>query len=101
MLVFFLGLISYSSKIINPFIALKGLIILQIGDRQVAQISKNPTRYISHNYEHFNKYMESNGYIVEQMGQVFQLNGSTNSKSFLSEGFLFGNYYIFTEHNNK
>ena len=56
-----LGSISYSSKISNPLIGLKGL---------------------------FTIYMESKGYTVEQMGRGFQLKKGNESKLLVSEGFM-------------
>ena len=43
--VLFLGLISYSSKIANPFIGLKGLILINSSDKDIVQVSIDPVRY--------------------------------------------------------
>lgn len=91
-----LGSISYSSKIINPFIGLKGLVQISIGGEKVEKISDKPLRYISKSYEDFTKYMESEGYKVEQMGRGFHIEKGTEVKLVVSEGFM-GVYEIFSE----
>ncbi|MGL5755451.1 MAG: hypothetical protein ACRCYC_09020 [Paraclostridium sp.] len=88
-----LGSISYSSKISNPFIGLKGLLQISIGGEK---ISDNPLRYISKSYEDFTSYMETKGYTVEQMGRGFQLKKDNESELLVSEGFM-GIYEIFSE----
>lgn len=88
--------ISYSSKIDNPFIGLKGLAQISIGKEKVEKISDEPLRYISKSYEDFTSYMESEGYTVEQMGRGFQLKKGNESKLLVSEGFM-GMYEIFSE----
>ena len=92
----FLGTISYSSKIANPFIGLKGLAQISIGGQKVEKISDKPLRYISKSYEDFTNYMESEGYTVEQFGRGFQLQKGNESKLLVSEGFM-GIYEIFSE----
>ena len=92
----FLGAISYSSKIDNPFIGLKGLAQISIGEEKVEKISDKPLRYISKSYEDFTNYMESEGYIVEQFGRGFQLEKGNERKLLISEGFM-GIYEIFSE----
>ena len=52
-IVMFLGVVSYSSKIVNPFVGLKGLIQISIGKEKVEKISDKPLRYISKSYEDF------------------------------------------------
>ena len=91
-----LGTISYSSKIPNPFVGLKGLTQISIGREKVEKISDEPLRYISKSYEDFTNYMESEGYIVEQFGRGFQLDKDGQSKLLVSEGFM-GVYEIFSE----
>lgn len=59
-------MISYSSKIVNPFIGLKGLVQISLGEETVEKISDEPLRYISKSNEEFISYMELNGYVVEQ-----------------------------------
>ena len=98
LVVLFLGMISYSSKILNPFMGVKGLVQIELSDNKAKQISKEPLRYISKDYESFTDYMESQGYTVEQMGRGFDLQKSSERKRFLSEGFFMTKYYIFTEH---
>ena len=88
--------ISYSSKIANPFVGLKGLAQISIGKEKVEKISDEPLRYISKSYEDFTSYMESEGYTVEQMGRGFQLQKGNESKLLVSEGFM-GMYEIFSE----
>lgn len=83
-----LGSISYSSKISNPLIGLKGLLQISIGGEKVEKISDKPLRYISKSYEEFTIYMESKGYTVEQMGRGFQLKKGNESKLLVSEGFM-------------
>lgn len=68
-IVLILGSISYSSKIVNPFIGLKGLAQISIGREKIEKISDKPLRYISRSYEDFTNYMESEGYTVEQLGR--------------------------------
>ena len=92
----FLGSISYSSKIANPFVGLKGLVQISIGKGKVEKISDKPLRYISKSYEDFTNYMESEGYTVEQFGRGFQLQKGNESKLLVSEGFM-GIYDIFSE----
>ena len=92
----FLGTISYSSKIANTFIGLKGLAQIFIGGEKVEKISDKPLRYISKSYEDFTNYMESEGYAVEQLGRGFQLQKGNESKLLVSEGFM-GMYEIFRE----
>ncbi|WP_270942803.1 hypothetical protein [Romboutsia lituseburensis] len=89
-----LGYISYSSKIANPFIGLKGLAQISIGEEKIEKISDKPLRYISRSYEDFTNYMESEGYTVEQLGRGFQLKKGNESKLLVAEGFM-GNYKIF------
>ncbi len=95
-LAMFLGSISYSSKIANPFVGLKGLAQISIGGEKVEKISDKPLRYISKSYEDFTSYMESEGYTVEQLGRGFQLQKGSETKMLVSEGFM-GIYEIFSE----
>jgi len=95
-IVVILGAISYSSKIANPFVGLKGLVQISMGGEKVEKISDKPLRYISKSYEDFTNYMESEGYTVEQLGRGFQLQKGTESKLLVSEGFM-GIYEIFSE----
>ena len=92
----FLGTISYSSKISNPLVGLKGLVQISIGGGKVEKISDKPLRYISKSYEDFIDYMELIGYTVEQFGRGFQLQKGNESKLLVSEGFM-GMYEIFSE----
>ena len=91
-----LGSISYSSKIANPFVGLKGLVQISISGEKVEKISDKPLRYISKSSEDFTNHMESEGYIVEQFGRGFQLQKGNESKLLVSEGFM-GMYEIFSE----
>ena len=91
-----LGTISYSSKILNPFVGLKGLAQISIGGEKVEKISDNPLRYISKSYEDFTNYMELEGYTVEQGGRGFHLQKGNDSKLLIAEGFM-GIYEIFSE----
>ena len=95
-IVMFLGVVSYSSKIANPFVGLKGLIQISIGKEKVEKISDKPLRYISKSHEDFTNYMKSQGYTVEQFGRGFQLQKGTESKLLVSEGFI-GRFEIFSE----
>lgn len=90
-----LGLISYSSKILNPFIGVNALIKMERSDKKVEQISDNPVRYISRGEDDFTAYMESQGYTVEQYGRYFDLKKGSDRIGVASEGFL--NYEIFTK----
>ena len=92
----FLGAISYSSKIANPFVGLRGLAQISIGGEKVEKISDKPLRYISKSYEDFTNHMESEGYTVEQLGRGFQLQKGDESKVLVSEGFM-RMYEIFSE----
>lgn len=92
----FLWTIAYSSKIVNPFIGLKGLAQISIGREKVEKISNKPLRYISKSYGDFTRYMESEGYTVEQLGRGFQLQKGKESKVLVAEGFM-GMYEIFSE----
>lgn len=94
LIVMFLGVVSYSSKIVNPFVGLKVLIQISIGKENVEKISDKPLRYISKSHEDFTTYMKSQGYIVEQFGRGFQLQKGTESKLLVSEGFM-GRFEIF------
>ncbi len=91
-----LGTISYSSKILNPFVGLKGLVQISIGREKVEKISDKPLRYISKSYEDFTNYMESEGYTVEQGGRGFHLQKGNDGKLLIAEGFM-GIYEIFSE----
>ncbi len=91
-----LGAISYSSKIANPFVGLKGLVQISISGEKVEKISDKPLRYISKSSEDFTNHMESEGYTVEQFGRGFQLQKGNESKLLVSEGFM-GMYEIFSE----
>lgn len=97
--IMFLTSISYSSKIKNPFVGLKGLVQISIGKEKVEKISDEPLRYISKSYEDFISYMESEGYVVEQLGRGFQLEKGNETKVLVSEGFM-GRYEIFTKYNS-
>lgn len=91
-----LGTISYSSKIFNPFVGLKGLVQISMGEEKVEKISDKPLRYIGKSYEDFTKYMENEGYKLEVLGRGFQLEKNGQYKLLMSEGFM-GIYEIFTE----
>lgn len=88
--------ISYSSKIANPLVGLKGLVQISLGEEKVEKISDKPLRYISKSYDDFISYMELKGYSVEQMGRGFQLEKGNEKKHLVSEGFM-GMYEIFSE----
>lgn len=88
--------ISYSSKIVNPFIGLKGLVQISVGEEIVEKISDEPLRYISKSSEDFMSYMELEGYIVEQIGRGIQVERDSERKVLVSEGFM-GMYEIFSE----
>lgn len=90
-----LGTISYSSKIVNPFIGLKGLVQISMGEEKVEKISDEPLRYISKSYEDFTSHMEKEGYTVEQLGRGFQLKKGSESILLVAEGFM-GGYEIFS-----
>ena len=95
-IVMFLGVVSDSSKIANPFVGLKGLVQISISGEKVEKISDKPLRYISKSSEDFTNHMESEGYTVEQFGRGFQLQKGNESKLLVSEGFM-GMYEIFSE----
>ncbi|MFR2529636.1 MAG: hypothetical protein ACLS9F_18500 [Clostridium paraputrificum] len=89
-------IISNSSKIQNPFIGLKAIVSLEIGNEKVEKISEEPLRYISKSYEDFKNYMEDQGYIVEQAGRSFHLEKNSKKILLFSEGFL-GIYQLFSD----
>ena len=97
--ILFLGLISYSSKIANPFIGLKGLILVNSSDKEVIQLSVDPVRYIgkSDNVEGFVNYMTKNGYNAEQLGSSVSAYNDVKSLSYGIEGFFLSKYNIYTE----
>lgn len=94
--ILFLGLVSYSSKIKNPFIPLKALIQLETSDDNVIKFSDKPLRYMSRCTENFTKYMEYDGYSVDRLGRCFILEKDSEIISLMLEGFM-GSYEIFTK----
>lgn len=100
LIVSFFVIISISSKILNPFIGINGIIKMETGEKAVEIISEDPLRYISNTYEDFTEYMESEGLEVEQVGRGFELKSKNYVKFFMSEGFL-NRYEIFTEYRKK
>lgn len=94
-----LGLISYSSKIANPFIGLKGLILINSSDKDIVEVSIDPVRYIgrSDNVEGFIDYMTKKGYNAEQLGSVVSVYNNVKSVSYDIEGFFLSKYNIYTE----
>ena len=97
--ILFLGLISYSSKITNPFIAVKGLILMNSSDKDIVQISIDPVRYMgkSDNVEGFVKFMTNKGYNAEQVGSSVSAYNDVKSLSYGIEGFFLSKYNIYTE----
>lgn len=94
-----LGLISYSSKIANPFIGLKGLILMNYSDKDIVQVSIDPVRYIgkSDNVEGFINYMTKKGYNAEQLGSCVSAYNGVKSLAYGIEGFFLSKYNIYTE----
>lgn len=92
----FLCIVSYSSKILNPFVGLKGIYKITLSDNKVEKISDKPLRYISRSYTDFTEYMESEGYTVEQMGRGFDLKKGNYRNLLVAEGFM-GVYEILSE----
>lgn len=92
-------LISYSSKIANPFIGIKGLILTNFNNKDVVQISTDPVRYMgsSDNIEGFIKYMSKKGYNAEQLGSSVSVYNDAKSLSYGIEGFFLSKYNIYTE----
>jgi len=103
LVILFLGLISYSSKIMNPFIGIKGLILINSSDKDVVQISVDPARYLSksNNVEGFVKYMTEKAYKSEQLGSSVSAFNNIKSLSYGIEGFFLSNYNIYTEFEGK
>ena len=97
--ILFLGLISYSSKITNPFIGVKGLILMNSSDKDIVQVSINPVRYMgkSDNVEGFVKFMTNKGYNAEQVGSSVSAYNDVKSLSYGIEGFFLSKYNIYTE----
>lgn len=77
---------------------MKGIVQISIGKEKVEKISDEPLRYISKSCEDFISYMESEGYVVEQLGRGFQLEKDNKTIVLVSEGFM-GMYEIFTKYN--
>ena len=97
--ILFLGLISYSSKITNPFIGVKGLILMNSSDKDIVQVSIDPVRYMgkSDNVEGFVKFMTNKGYNAEQLGSSVSAYNDVKSLSYGIEGFFLSKYNIYTE----
>ena len=97
--ILFLGLISYSSKIVNPFIGLKGLVLMNSTNQDIVQVSINPVRYISRsdNVESFVNYLTKKGYNAEQLGSSVSAYNDVKSLSYGIEGFFLSKYNIYTE----
>ena len=95
-----LSAISYSSQILNPFIGLKGLVQIAVGDEKVEKISDKPLRYISKSCGDFINSMESEGYTVEQMGRGFDLQKGNENKFLMSTSFMLI-YEIYSEYNKR
>ena len=97
--ILFLGLISYSSKIANPFIGLKGLILMNSSDKDIVQVSIDPVRYIgrSDTVEGFINYMTKEGYNAEQLGSSVSVYNDVKSLAYDIEGFFLSTYNIYTE----
>lgn len=55
----------YSFQTANPYIILKGLVQISIGDERVEKISSKPLRYISKSYKDVVTYIKSEGYTIE------------------------------------
>lgn len=68
---------------------------MTVGDEKVEKISDKPLRYISRSYEDFTNYMESEGYVVEQLGRGFDLQKENYRNLVVAEGM--GSYNIFSE----
>jgi hypothetical protein len=68
---------------------------LTVGDEKVEKISDKPLRYISRSYEDFTNYMESEGYVVEQLGRGFDLQKGNYRNLVVAEGMR--SYNIFSE----
>lgn len=90
-----LGLISYSSKILNPFVGLNAIIKMELSTEKAEKISDKPIRYISRGYDDFKAYMESKGYTVDQLGRCFDLKKGSERITLESEGFM--KYELFTK----
>ena len=103
LIILFLGMISYSSKIANPFIGLNGLILIHSSDKDVVKISVDPRRYISksNNVEKFVKYKTKEGYNAEQLGSSVSVYNNVKSLSYRIEGFFLSKYNIYTEFQGK
>lgn len=101
--ILFLGLISYSSKIANPFIGLKGLIVINSSDKDIVQISIDPVRYIgkSDDVEGFVNYMTKKGYNAEQLGSSVSAYNDVKSLAYGIEGFFLSKYNIYTEFDSQ
>lgn len=99
LIILFLGLISYSSKIANPLIGLKGLILMNSNDKDIVKVSIDPVRYIgrSDNVEGFVDYMIKKGYNAEQLGSSVSAYNGVKSLVYDIEGFFLSKYNIYTE----
>ncbi|MDK2584550.1 hypothetical protein QOZ83_01640 [Romboutsia sedimentorum] len=59
---------------------------MTVGDEKVEKISDKPLRYISRSYKDFTNYMESEGYVVEQLGRGFDLQKGNYRNLVAAEG---------------
>ncbi|HSQ88922.1 hypothetical protein [Romboutsia sp.] len=96
LIILFLGSISYSSKIINPFVGLKGIIKIELSDDNIEKISDKPLIYIGKDYNDILNYMGSKGYISEQVGRGFYFQKDSDNILLVAEGFM-QRYVIFSE----
>lgn len=97
--ILFLGLISYLSKIANPFIGLKGLVIINSTDQDIVQVSIDPVRYVGRgdNVDGFVNYMTKKGYNAEHLGSSVSAYNDVQSLVYDIEGFFLSKYNIYTE----
>lgn len=96
LIVLFLGAISYSSKMINPFVGLKGIIKIELSNNNIEKISDKPLRYIGKDYNDILTYMDSKGYTSEQVGRGFYFQKGSDNILLVAEGFM-QRYVIFSE----
>ena len=97
MVFMFLGVVSYSSKVYNPFVGVKGLIQISIGDEKVEKVSDEPLICISRTYDDFIGYIKDQGYSVDQMGRGFRIEKGDDVRTLMAEGFM-GRYELFVEY---
>lgn len=99
--ILFLGGVSYSSKLSNPFLALKGVAEIELGSHNAAIISREPLIIITRRDDNIAGYMEELGFkFEEQLGREYVFEKDFKSILLISEGFT-GRYVLLIDRNKK